>query len=498
MPLNMSAADRLRRSRPVLAVSLALSACTAGPDYHAPAPIVPASFGSGDAGAPQQDMSGWWRRLGDPLLDGLVARAMAANLDVRQAASRIAGARAQERIAGAGSRPQLGASAQGSYIRLSKNSNIAEIAGAGTGTPDFGSAGLPGSDFATYQAGFDASWEIDLFGGTRRAVEAARARSQAAEWSLRDAQVLLAAEVGSAYLRYRAFDRRIAIADAQLRDGRMLLDFVNTRVRNGLATSLDARRQEREIARVAADREGLVAEREAELHALGVLLGQAPLAFADELRRRAPAPVAPLSVPPGLPSELLLRRPDIRAAERHLAAATADIGVAAAALFPKITLSGAVNLVSTSLAHLLSIDSLQPNGAGRIGLPLLDGGRRRGAVALREAQAGEAWLGYQKTVLAALRDVEDALSRLEADRRREVQLAASDAAARDALETARVQYRHGLVPFIDMLDAQNALGSAEDMLAQARAATAQDIVSLYKALGGGWNERMSPAGEGED
>jgi NodT family efflux transporter outer membrane factor (OMF) lipoprotein len=299
---------------------------------------------------------------------------------------------------------------------------------------------------------------------------------------------MLAAEVARTYQQYRALQRRIALADQTLASQREQLDFIRVRTKNGLVTTLDERRQQREVEKSGAARESLLADAEVHVHALGTLLGLAPAALAQEL---APSPTptpGSLAIPPGLPSDLLRRRPDIRAAERKLAAATADIGVATADLYPKLSLTGALQLASRSLATLLEADSIFANGAGRLSLPLIGGGKRE-TVALRRAQSDEALLAYQAIVLGALREVEDALTRLAADRRKVEQLRASVAAAQDAADTAQVRQRNGLVPMADVLVARQAWLADRDALAQAEAAAADVEVALYKALGGGWDER---------
>lgn len=477
------------RTGPVAALLL-LGACTVGPDYRPPATAVPTTYsGEPPAGAAPVDLTGWWASFGDPILDGLIARVWTGNLDIWQAAARVAEARAQERAVRARGGPSANASAEAGYTRLSGNALPAGLANLGGGQAGRGSPiGLPGEDFATFQAGFDASWELDLFGGQRRAGEAAHARTEAAVWSGRDAQVTLAAEVARTYLQYRALQRRIALADETLASRREELEFIRARARNGLVTTDEERRQQREIEQAAARREDLRADAEAHTHALGALLGLPPAALQDELAG-PPAPVAePMAIPLGLPSDLLRRRPDIRAAERRLAAATADIGVATADLYPRFGLTGALQLVSRSLAALIESDSLFANGAGRLSVPLLGGGKRE-TVALRETQAEEALLAYQAVVLDALREVEDALTRLGADRRKVEAWRASAAAARDAADTARVRQRNGLVPMAEALQARQAWLADRDALAQAEAAAAQDEVALYKALGGGWDER---------
>ena len=474
--------------RLALALPALLSACVAGPDYREPPVAVPAAFSqTSPEGQPD---AAWWQGFGDPLLDRLISEARAANLDVRQAALRVEEARHQTRIVGAAPSPSVSADAQVSHTRLSENAVVGPLPG-GAGTP-----GAPGTAFDTYQLGFDASWELDLFGANRRAVEAAQARTGAAVWSLRDAEIILTAEVARAYLDYRALDQRIAINN-QLGEVRSeALAFHQVRRRHGLTTTLDERSAERDIASAAAARQDLIARRAARAHALAVLLGRPPLALVAELAATSPPQGAPDVIPVGLPSELLKRRPDVRAAERNLAAATADIGVAAADLYPSISLTGAVSLVSGSLSRLISTDSIQPTAGAGLVLPILDGGRRRATLGLRRTQAQEALLAYQAVVLVALKDVEDALTRLEADRARQSQLQSAEAAARDQLATVQTQKNAGLATGLDLLAARASLLDATDALAQARAATDQDGVALYKALGGGWDER-SVADSGE-
>jgi NodT family efflux transporter outer membrane factor (OMF) lipoprotein len=475
-----------------VAALLLLGGCTAGPDYHAPAVAVPPAYGGApSATASGADLGQWWTAFGDPVLNALIERAQSGNLDLRQAAARVEEARAQERVVRSRGGPSLNAGGQAGYTRLSENALPAGLANLGGGQSGGGSPiGLPGEDFATFQAGFDASWEIDLFGGQRRANEAAAARAQAAEWSQRDAEVMLAAEVARTYLQFRTLKRRIDLADETLAAKRDALGFVGARTRHGLATTAEERRQQQDVERFAAQREDLLAQADADIHALGTLLGLAPTALDVELSG-APAGAPPaLAVPAGLPSDLLRRRPDIRAAERRLAAATADIGVATADLYPKLSLTGALQLVSRSLASILESDSLFANGAARLSAPLL-GGTGRATVALRRTQANEALIAYEATIVTALRDVEDALSRLDADRRKVAALRASAAAAQDAADTAQVRQRHGLVPMTGVLEARQSWLADRDALAQAEAAAAQDEVALYKALGGGWDERRA-------
>lgn len=478
----------------LVAASAGLWGCATGDAGPRPAGVpMPASFGDGHAAAPAPDLAAWWTAFDDPTLASLVARALAANLDVRQAALRVREARLQQRIVRGGQGPRLDASTSAAASHLSRNalpSALANLSSGGAGSG--GGLGLPGETFKTWQAGFDASWELDLFGGDARANEAAQARADAALWSRRDAEVVLAAEVANTWLQYRSLRRRLALADDALATRRELLGFAQVRQRHGLAGDGDVLRQRQSVLQASAQRADLAAQADAGLHALALLLGLAPRALAGELAApddRAPAAV---DVPPGLPSELLERRPDIRAAERQVAAAMADVGVARADLYPHISLTGALQLASRSLSTLVDADSRQGSLSGKVAFPLLGRDRLHATVDLREAQAEAAVLAYRRTVLQALREVQDALTRLDADRRRASDLREAARAASDAAGTADVAWRQGLAPASDLLSARQGLEEAEDAALQSEAASAQDVVALYKALGGGWDARRHP------
>ena len=480
-----------------------LAACTVGPDTKAPDVAVPAHF-AGTERAVQTDvtLARWWSGFDDPTLDGLVARALRDNLDLQTAASRIRGARQQEIVAGAAAWPSLSANAQFTHSHLSQNSlgSFGGIFGgaggtggsagvAGAGSPS--AFGLPGFDFNTYQLGFDASWELDLFGRTRRAVEAARDTTTASVWTGRDTQVSLVAEVADTYLALRAAQRRLAINQRDLARQQDLLDQIRTRAASGLATGLDVRQQETVVAATASGLPPLSAEVEVRLHALGVLLGEPPEALLDSAGTdaigAAPPPRPPV-IPAGLPADLLRRRPDIRAAERQLAAATANIGVAVADYYPDITLTASPALVSTALSNLLTWGSRNLTVGPGLSWNIFDGGKVKANVAIATEHQRQELLAYRKAVLTALQDVEDALTRCEADRTRQQALARQADSARAAAELSRAQYRAGLVPLSTVLTTEAALLSAEDTVAQNDATTAQDVVALYKALGGGWSE----------
>ncbi len=472
-----------------------LAACTVGPDTKPPDAAVPAHF-AGTEGPAQTEVTiaRWWVGFDDATLDDLVARALRDNLDLQTAASRIRAARQQEIVAGAAAWPSLSANAQLTHTHLSQNSlgSLGGLLGgaeagktgvAGAGSPF--AFGLPGFDFNTYQLGFDASWELDLFGRTRRAVEAARDTTTASVWTARDTQVSLVAEVADTYLALRAAQRRLEINQQDLARQQALLAQIRTRAASGLATGLDVRQQETSVAATASALPPLSAEVDVRLHALGVLLGEPPESLLTALGT-APPPSAPV-IPAGLPADLLRRRPDIRAAERQLAAATANIGVAVADYYPDITLTASPALVSTALSNLLSWGSRNLSVGPGLSWTLFDGGKTKANVAIATEQQRQALLAYRKTVLTALQDVEDALTRCAADRTRQQDRARQTDSAREAAGLSRAQYSAGLVPLSTVLTTEAALLSAEDTAAQNDATTAQDEVALYKALGGGWS-----------
>jgi len=473
--------------RLVVLISVLLAGCTVGPNYQRPATPVPPAYAEAAAQAATLDdsnLASWWHGFGDPELDRLVNRSIAQNLDVETAAARIREARAREAVAGAAALPQIDAQASASRQRISENA-IPVPPGAGSGGG--GTFGLPGSEFSTFRVGFDASWEIDLFGRTRRSVEAARARTGAAVWNRRDVQVSVAAEAANAYLTLRTLQQRIAIAEAEVARQQRSLRLVGARVRGGLVTGQDLAQQRSQLATAQSAIPPLKAQADAQVHALGVLTGEVPEALIAELAPAAALPLAP-AVPAGLPSDLLRRRPDIRAAERNLHAATADIGVATADLYPRFSLSAAPALVSTALASLLQWGSRSYSASASLDWPIFNGGRTRGNIAVANAQQEQALIAYRKTILTALQDVEDALSNVDNDGRQIASLDAAHNAAARAESIARSRYRGGLVTYSDVLQAQASRISLENQLIQARGSLAHDTVALFKALGGGWPE----------
>ena len=489
----------MRRIAPLLA--LMLGGCMVGPNYRAPDQPAPAKYGEtapGEAPAPGGSLDGWWHVYHDPELDRLVDMALADGLDVKTAAARIAEARAQERVASSGLFPQVNADGQVQSQRFSKNAGLSSLASAFGGGGQTGGQGgsnggqsasgiaLPGGFVTTYSLGFDASWELDIFGGTRRQMQRAAARTEAAVWNARDAQVSLVAEVVDDYFQIRQAQARELVARAEVARQTRNLQIMGETAQVGLVPEGDTIRQRAQLAQAQASVGPIVAEGKSQMHALAILLARTPDSMILELSQPGVALPTPPIVPAGLPSELLRRRPDVRAAERNLAASTADIGVAVADLYPKFSLTGLADLISTKLSNLFSSDSLQVNGSAKATFPILDFGRRKGVVAQRKAQADEAYYQYQQTVLGALKDVEDALIRIRTEQQRNAQLRGGLADAERGLAAVDARYRTGLNDFTTVLNAQQSVLQDRDQLEQSDAQLRRDLVSLYKALGGGW------------
>ncbi len=468
-----------------------MAGCTVGPDYRKPDMPTPPSYEAlpkSAADAPLSvpvaqgtDLSQWWKTFHDAKLESLVQRALAGNPDLLTAQSRVREAREQEIVAGAAGLPQINATA--SAVRFHSGSSIVQKLGGGM--PSGASAGS-GTDISLYSAGFDATWEADIFGGVRRSVEAAQAGTEAARWQLRDGEVTLTAEIAADYVMLRADQVRLAILAAQEESQRGMLDLVSARARAGFVTQLDVNQQRQLVESTVAQRPPLVAETVVLRHAIAVLLGQQPGALDAELAADSPVPPVPPSLPVGLPSDLLRARPDIRAAERKLAQATAQVGVAVADLYPKFDLLGAISFSGNHLGSLFSGNNLGEAGIGSIMWPLFHGGQIHANIRAKEEEEKQAYYAYQKAVLGGIQNAEDSLIRYQTEQQRFVSLQDSAKSAEGSAVLAEAQYRAGLVTYANLLQAQFTQQTAEDELEQSRAALTADLVSLYKALGGGW------------
>ncbi len=453
---------------------LLLAACAVGPDYRAP-DTAPAEFVAADAAgvAEQPFEAKWWGQFGDPVLDDLVARALSGDLDLKIAAARLDEARAMLGAARRTRWPDVGAEVAHSESHAQQ--------------PAFGNQRL---DIESYDAGFSTLWELDLFGRVRRGVEAAGADAGAAEARLRDAQVLVASEVARTYLELRGAQKRLAVARSNLANQGETLELTKVRLELGRGTQLDVASAEARFAGTQAEIPPLAAAETIAANRLAVLLGLRPGELADELAPQELAPhLTTLSV--GAPEDLLKRRPDIRAAERDLAAATARIGVTKADLFPRLTLSGFIGFIAGDASALGESDSrawtLSPalSWAG-----FGSGGRAR--VAAAEARTDAALAAYENAVLRALEETENAFVIYGHQRERLTAVVRQAAASREAANLAREQYREGAVDFLRLLDAERTVLQAEDAVAAVETDLNTAVVLIYKALGGGW-EAAAPS-----
>jgi NodT family efflux transporter outer membrane factor (OMF) lipoprotein len=469
--------------------------CTVGPNYHEPQPPVPVAF-AGPAPAAETagiDLAHWWESFRDPELTRLIALGLAQAPDLQTAESRVRQARLAIVQARAAGLPSVDATGNAEYIKYKRigssdvNQLVDSVTGGSGGTAEV-QPSLPTS-FHTFSAGFDASWELDLFGGIRRQVESARAQAEAAEWNVRDVRVSLAAEIASDYLQMRGFQQQAQIAQAEAeRQARSLSLLVHT-AQVGLVPQGNAIRQRTQLAQARAQVAPLEAQAETQIHAIAVLVGEEPEALVSELSGTQPLGATPPLVPPGLPVDLIRRRPDVRAAERQLAAATADIGVAVADLYPRIALTAMPQLATAWLGGFFLGKSFQLTAQGQASFPIFDFGRRRAQVGIRREQREQAYVAWRQAVLGALRDVEDALVRVDSERRSQAELQDGVKSATRALATVDAQFQVGLSDYTPVLDAQQQLLQARNTLVQSDVRLRQDMASLYKALGGGWSDR---------
>jgi NodT family efflux transporter outer membrane factor (OMF) lipoprotein len=413
----------------------------------------------------------------DPELDSLITRSVSSNLDLRMAAARVRQARATRGVVASDLWPSANASASYANQRVSENGPLLKSFPLPPNFPFVNNV---------YQAGFDAAWEIDVFGGTRRAVEAANADIAGAEFGRRNLLLSLLSEVARNYLQARGFQRRLGIARLNIEAQRDVLALTRDRLQAGLGRQLEVDQATALLADTEAQVPVLETGFKASAYHLGVLLGQPPGAVLGELSKEAPIPAAPPEVPVGLPSDLLLRRPDIRQAERALAATTARIGVAVADLFPKFSLTGNVGAQSISPGTWFTGASSFWSAGPTIQWRIFDAGRIRSNIRVQNARQEQALANYEQTVLVSFEDVENALASYAKEQIRRQSLLAAVQADQQALEISRRYYRSGLADFLNVLDSERSLYQTQDALVQSELAVSLDVVALHKALGGGW------------
>lgn len=499
----------IRRVATLSILASTLAGCTVGPNYVAPRMQAPADFTSWRSGetALRVPASGdnplvpeWWHGFGDPVLDELERRATAANLDLQTAALHFAQARVERSSAAAQGVPQLDGRGTAVHQRQSEYGASTRlfdaISGSGAGLSRDQLAKLLAEPYELYQGGFDASWEIDLWGKVRRSIEAAQANVAEQADLLGQARLSLSSDLARDYFDMRATQADIRIMREDIGVLRDRISLITERTRGGITSDFDLERQRGDLLAAEAQLPALLAREASQANQIALLLGQRPGALGDLLKPRSDDRIATLpDLALGLPSEIALRRPDIRAAEARLHAATARIGVAEADLYPSIRLSGSFDLESYRASTLFDWASRSYSIGPTIDLPLFDGGRRKGAVRLRQLEQKEAAVAYQQTVLRAWQEIDDALNAYSAELQQNKALVARRESARQALDLATARYGGGMITWLDVLDTQRAWLQASRDVAESNMRLGSRYVAVNKAIGNG---PMDGGAEGEN
>jgi NodT family efflux transporter outer membrane factor (OMF) lipoprotein len=467
-------------SGPMLGIGLI--GCTVGPDYQSPEIKEAPRRSAADSGTvPSRTVEGaidlaWWKSFRDIQLSSLVERLVTQNLDLETAAERVIQSMAHRRVAVSQGLPHIEGQSSSTYNRQSPNGTLSLLVPA------------PGAplEYALFHDGLTSSWQLDLFGRVRRAVEAADAATLAAVENRHGVALAAVAELAQSYMQLRGTQNRLGIAKRNLRLAEENVELVNKRFGDGVATTLDLAQARAQRATIAATLPPLRIQEAELINAIGLLLGDVPRALEAELRRSQILPRMPQRVPVGLPGTLVRRRPDIREAEAKLHEATAQTGVAVASFYPDVTLNGAVNVESLRLSNLFSPTSAAFAVGPSISIPIFEGGRLRGVLALRESQQREAAISFQKTVLRAWKEVDNTLTAYREAQRRRADVARSVTENQAALRAARQRYSEGAIDFLNIIATQAQLLQSENDLADSDTQIAIYLVSLYRALGGGW------------
>lgn len=462
---------------------LVLSGCaTVGPDYVRPDTLLPTTWHSelksgliADEMNPQT-LAAWWSTLNDPELSSLIDRAVAGNLDVKQARARVREARARRGIATAGLLPTFDAT--GAITR-----NYSSIDSGTDKTSET-------SDL--YTASFDANWEIDIFGGVRRSIEASQADLEASQEYVRDVLVSLLSEVAVNYIDLRKFQSLLAIAEGNLASQNETHQLTSWRYQAGLSDELSVQQARYNVEQTRAQLPTLRTGKEEALNRIAVLVGEEPGKVHSLLEKHVPVPVIPSQLTVGVPADVLRNRPDVRRAERELAAQTARIGVATADLYPKFTLNGSIGFETLKVSTLSTSQTWSLGGGPGISWALFKGGAIRQNIEVQSALQEQALIKYETAILSALEDVENALVAYGEEQIRRDSLQEAAQAAQKAVELAKYKYQSGLTDFYNVLEAERSLLTIQELLAQSNGTVASNLVRLYKALGGGWTS-MAPA-----
>jgi len=467
----------MTRSVIALAVTAVLAACAVGPNYVKPEVTVARNFESTDPTYSEADaVAQFWTQFNDEQLNTLVTDALRSNHDLRIALARFTEARAARGESRLDLLPAVAAS--GGYTEQRPDATQRAL--------------LPGGETKLYDAGFDAFWELDFFGRIRRGVEASNAEAQSAEANLRDAQVIVIAELARTYFELRGQQSQLAVARRNVENQRETLNLTSARLNAGRGTELDTSRAQAQLSATLAMISPLEAAVARSIHRLSVLTGREPTALTRTLSTAQELPPLPQVIAVGNPADLLRRRPDIRASERELAASTARIGVAVADLFPKVTFTGSVGYAAASAGDLGNSGTGTRLIAPGISWAAFDIGRVRSRIAGARARNDAQLAAYEQTVLRALEETEDALVTHARSRERLEHTADSARASNTAARLARARFDGGMVDFLEVLDSERTQLEAEDRLAQSRTETATSLIAVYKALGGGWQETPLP------
>lgn len=473
---SFGAASFLRTRTKVLGVLLSagtLAGCAVGPDYQFPSVRLPTAWGGAtrprDTRPPA--LAKWWQRLKDPLLNELIETAVAGNLDVAIAKAKIREARATFRQTRGTLFPSLDGSGS-----VTRNKDASSSSSSGAGKP-----------YNFYKAGLDASWELDLFGANRRALEAAAYGMDAAEEDLRATLLTLIGDIATNYVEARGYQARIALGRRTASSQRETAALTRTKFQVGASSAVDVANASGQAATTEANIPELRSTYAQAVHRLSVLTGRPPSALAHILRRPRPIPRPRLPIPTGIPADILVSRPDVRLAERQYAAYTAKVGQAEAARYPSLTLTGDIATSGTRLGDLGKYSSISWSFGPTLTVPIFNGGQLRAAVKVAEAQRDQYFLAYRSAVLTALEDVENSLVALAQERIKNGKLASAVKHYRDAASLARSLYQSGTQSFLNLLEAERSLYSAEDSLITSRTAITVDFIALNKALGGGWD-----------
>jgi NodT family efflux transporter outer membrane factor (OMF) lipoprotein len=458
-----------------LTAALLLSGCAVGPDYARPRLDLPDRWANAaKSEKPAPALSRWWEKLGDRLLNRLIDEAVAGNLDAAKAKAKIRSARATLAKTGGVLWPTMTGSVSAQPMRST---------GMATGQVQSGAF-----EYNQFQPGLDASWELDIFGGNHRAVEAAERSAEAAEDDLYATLLSLIGDVASNYIIARGYQARIELAGRTVASQQQTAMLTKAKFAAGAASAIDVAKAEAIAISTEANIPAYRTSYAQAVHRIGILSGREPEALIEEMRKGGSIPIPIRRLPAGIPANVLTRRPDVRAAERLLAQSTALIGKAEAARYPSVSLAGSISSTATNVGDLGKSSTIGWAVGPTLTVPIFNGGQLAAAVDIAAAERDQSFIAFKASVLGALEDVENALVALTQQRIQTAKLEDAASRYRQAAKLSRDLYQTGSSSFLDLLDAERSLYSAEDSLLVSRITVATDYVALAKSLGGGWDK----------